>query len=232
MENWRQATPMERAQWERWVNFYEKPVTEAIVKLQTAAVIAADTQTFLTARKLTLSTGPVFTVEDSEATQNALRVYNTIGRIVLGVHSWKYGIRLAQGDLDVLAPPDMPEEQWQGDRLGAIPLIIYAIAVGGLVVAGLWAGSEMLKSSAEKDYTHYKKSILQADKAIMKQPAEVRADWIRRRKDFEKIEQETKETTGVLTEIFGAKGGAMIAAAVAVVVALIAMRFAPKGSES
>lgn len=228
MENLRQATPMERAQWERWANFYESGVTEAIVKLQTAASFAADTQTFLTSHGLTLSTGPVFTLEDSAATQNELRVYNALGRILLGVHAWKYAIRLSAGDLDVLAPPDMPPEQWQGDRLGAVPLIIYAIAVGGLLVAGLWAGSEMLKSSAEKDYTRYKKSILEADKAIMKQPAEVRDDWIRRRKDFEKIEQETKDKTGVLTDIFGARGGALIAAVVAGLILLFTLRIAPK----
>lgn len=233
-QNWRQATPLERSQWERWVNFYEGPVTEAIVKFHTAATIAGDTQTFLDRHGLLLPTGPVFTAEDAQKVQGTLNIYNALGRILTGVHSWKYGIRIAQGDIDVLAPPDMPLEEWQADRiaLGAVPLIIYAIAVGGLLVAGLWAGSEMMKSAAEKDYTKYKTDILKADKAIMKAAPDVRQDWIRRRKDFEQIEQTTKEKTGIITDIFGPKMGAALAAVAAGLLVLFALRITPKGKKS
>jgi hypothetical protein len=227
-DNWRQATPMERAQWQRWVGFYEGSVTKSIVRFHTAATIAGNTQSFLDRHNIALPQGPVFTDDDAKRTQGTLNVYNTIGRILTRVHAWKYGIRIAQGDIDVLAPPDMPPEEWKADQLGAVPIIIYAIAVGGLLVAGLWAGSEMMKASSDKDYTRYKKSILDADKAIMKQPAPVRSDWIRRRKDFEKIEQDTQAKTGILTDIFGAKGAGMLAIAVTGLLVLFALRIAPK----
>lgn len=219
---------MERGQWARWAAFYEGPVTQSIVALQTSAGIAADTQTFLHNHNIILPTGPVFTEQDAQRTAGALKIYNTVGRIMIGVNSAKYGIRLSGGDIDILAPPDMPPEEWQGDRLGAIPLIIYALAVGGVLVAGLWAGSEMMKASADKDATKYKKAILQADKEIMKAAPDVRADWMRRRKDFESQINKTKDETGILVDIFGQRGGALIAIAAVALIALIATRFVKK----
>lgn len=227
----REATPMERAEWKRWVDYYEGPVTQAVVRFHLAATIAGDTQSFLDARGILLRTGPVFTMDDAERTKSLLNAYNSVGRMVQGVNSWKYGIRLTQGDIDVLAPPGLPDEEWQSDvyTLGAIPLIIYALAVGGILVAGLWSGAAMMESSAKKDYTKYKKAILEADKQMMKAAPDVRSAWIQRRKDFEEQEQKTEEKTGILVDIFGTRGGGAIAAVAIGLVALFALRFMPKG---
>lgn len=226
--NWRQATPMERSQWARWVEFYEGPLTRSVIAYHLAAGIAADTQTFLTGHGFTHPV--VFTQQDELKVKSLLNAYNTVGRILIGVHSAKYGIRLEQGDIDVLAPPGMPKEDWQGDlyTLGAVPLIIWAVVVGVTLVGGLWAGSALMQSTADKEFIKYKKSILKADKAMMKKPPDVRRDWIKRRSDFEKEINKTKEDTGLLVNIFGEKGGAAIAAVAIGLIALVAMRFIPK----
>lgn len=229
--NWRQATLMEHAEWSRWVKYFEGPVTKAVVSYYTAAGIAADTQTFLNRHKLSLPTGPIFTIDEETRVKSLLNAYNTIGRIVTGVHSAKYGIRLANGDLDVLAPPDMPKEEYESDlyTLAAVPLIIWAVVAGAVLVGGLWAGSSMMKSSAEKEFQKYKRDILKADRHMMKQPPEIRSDWMRRRKDFEGQIEKAKQETGFIVDIFGSKGGAWITAAVIALLALGATRLVPKG---
>lgn len=226
--NWRQATPMERGQWARWVEFYEGPLTRSVIAYHLAAGIAADTQTFLTGHGFARPV--VFTQTDELKVKSLLNSYNTIGRILVGVHSAKYGIRLTQGDLDVLAPPDMPREEYIDDlhTMGAIPLIIWALATGAILVAGLWAGSSMMKVTADREFVKYKKAVLEADKQMMKQPPDVRKDWISRRKDFEKEINKTKETTGLMVDIFGTKGGAAIAAVAIGLVVLVAMRLFPR----
>jgi len=219
---------MEREQWSKWLAFYEGPVTKAVVHAHTAAKIAGQIQDFLDSKGLTLPTGPVITQEEADKTRSVFTIYNTIGRIMVGVHSGKYGIRIFQGDIDVLAPPDMPKEEYQADQLGAIPLIVWAIVAGGLLVSGLWAGSEMMKANADLEYTKYKNAILKADKAIMKQPPDVRNDWIQRRQNFEAQTEQVKEKTGILVDIFGSKGSAWITAASIALLALFAMRLVPK----
>lgn len=219
---------MERAQWVRWVNFYEGPITKSIISYHLASGIAADTQSFLSNRGLT--TPVVFTADDEKRVQSTLKTYNTIGRLLVGVHAAKYGIRLTSGDIDILAPKELPEDEWAGDvlGLGAVPLVIWALAAGAVLVAGLWAGSAMMKSSADRDFIKYKKAVLQADKQMMKQAPDVRRDWAQRRKDFEKEINKTEQKTGVLVDIFGAKGGAALVAAAVVLLALFASRFIPK----
>lgn len=226
--NWRQATPMERSQWARWVEFYEGPLTRSVIAYHLAAGIAADTQTFLTGHGFTRPV--VFTQQDELKVKSLLNSYNTIGRILIGVHSAKYGIRLSQGDLDVLAPPDMPKEEYIDDlhTMGGVPLIIWAIVVGATLVSGLWAGSEMMKVTADREFTKYKQAVLKADKEMMKKPPDVRKDWIQRRKDFEKEIGRTKEKTGLLVDIFGTKYGGAIAGVAIGLVVLVAMRFMPR----
>lgn len=225
---------MERAQWSKWVDFYEQKVTRSIVAVQLAAGFAADTQTFLDRRGLNLSIGPVFTQDDLERTQTLLNVYNTLGRLMTGVNSSKYGIRLAQGDIDILAPPDMPVEEYRQDKLeafGAIPLIIYAIVVGATLVGGLWATSNIIKSQADRDFTKYKNNLIQADKEMMQKAPDVRAAWIQHRKEMERQENESKKTTGWLIDIFGSKIGGGIAAGALVLIGLLALRFIPRGKK-
>ncbi len=216
---------MERGQWAKWVDYFDGPVTKAVVSYYTAAGIAADTQTFTDSYRLPIP--PVFTSDDEARVRGLLSAYNTVGRLLTGVHSAKYGIRLTQGDVDILAPPDMPAEDWQVDlyTLGAIPLIIYALAAGAVLISGLWAASSMMESSAQKDFTRYQRAILKADKEIMRQPPDVRRDWIKRRGDFERQVNKVQQETGFLVDIFGAKGGTWITIAVVALLALGASKF-------
>lgn len=226
--NWRPVTPMERAQWAKWVKFYEGLVTGSVVRSHLAATIAGETQNFLDSHGFQLPTGPIITKTEADETRELLRIYNTVGRVLTGVHSGKYGMKLFQGDIDVLAPPDMPPEEWKGDQLGVLPIVIYAVIIGATLVGGLWAGSDLMKAKADLEYTKYKTKILEADKAMMAKPPDVRRDWMQRRKDFAKMEEKTKEETGILTNIFGSKGGAWITAAGIALLALVAMRFVPR----
>jgi len=231
-QNWRQATPMERAEYVRWLNFYEGPVTKAVAGANIAAHVAGMTQDFIDKRQIP-GIPPVITMEDADYMRGLLNTYNAVGRIVLGVNAGKYGIKIHQGDIDVLAPPTMPAEEFQDDiiqsmALSGAPLIVWAIVVGVTLVGGLWGGGEMMKASAEKERIKYKRAVLEADKAIMKQPQDVRQDWIQRRRDIEKYEQQEAAKTGILADIFGSKGGAWITAAAIALLALVAMRFVPK----
>ena len=231
--NWREASPLERSAWQKWVDFYTEKVTPAVVGFQLAAGFAADTQTWLSNRGLSISTGPVFTSTDLANVQGTLQVYNALGRIMLGVHSSKYGIDLYKGDIDVKAPPDMPAEEFQQDRLGLviIPIIIYAIAMGAVVVAGIWGWSNGVKHQADRDFTKYKNNLLTADKEMMKQPPAVRNDWIKHRKEMIKQEADSKKDTGWLVKIFGSKIGGGIAAGGVILLALLALRFIPRGKK-
>lgn len=225
----REATPMESSLWFKWVDRFEQTITPAVVRFQLASGFAADTQTWLQARGLGLSGGPIFTQTDLQKVQGTLNTYNALGRIMAAVNSGKYGINVYKGDIDVMAPLSMPKEQWEQDRLGAA-FIIYALAVGGLVAAGMWAWSAIVGNEADKEHAKYKRELLQADKEMMKKPAPVRKEWIQFREKLQQQEAETKKQTGVLVDIFGSKIGGGIAIGGAVLLGLLALRFLPRGN--
>jgi hypothetical protein len=226
--NIRDATPLERSNWERWVNYYEGPVTTAVVGFNLVTTVAARAQTVLDKHGIVLPIGPLFTVKDADTVNDTLNRYNILGRLILGVHAQSYGIRLDKGDMDILVDPALPSEAFEQDvypalTLSAIPLIILAIVYGTILVAGIWGVTKVLEQVAERDKRRHRERLIQADAAVMKMAPAIRADWLKLRQYATAQEQKIKKETGVMSKVFGEDIGANIGLGVLILLGIMVL---------
>jgi len=212
MSDWRQANDLEAGLFDKAQRLINGDLRKAIVYYQAYASAAASLQTFADQRNLVLQAGPVFTLQESQEVQNTMQRHNQLTRLCSGVTLGKYGVRLSTGDLDVVAPPELPTESWQADQiqLGAAP-IIWAIAIGAILVVGIWGYATALKAWSETKTTELRDKLIAADKLMLANPdPAIRSAWQERRRQEEKSNQELYGKTGFLVDVFGTKGTQVI----------------------
>lgn len=225
----RPATPLERQNYQQWLDYYEGPLTTAIIRYKVVSNVATRAQHILNTHNI--ARPPIITYEDQLAAIDAINKYNTLGRILLGINSNKYGIRFAKGDIDAMAPPDMPLEDWQGDKyptLGAIPVMLLVIVAGGLLVAGLYSASQVIEAKAKQDTARYQAELKKLDAQMMKTAGPVRADWMKLRQYAQNEKTKTKKQDGILVSIFGEEATGKIGGALAILLGIFLLPYALK----
>lgn len=218
----RPANDIEIEAWERFKAYYETILTPIVKRSKQAAEIAYQGQQTVNAQKIN---GFIFDSQSQAAIDSVLNRYNLIGRYVMAVESGRYFIRLQNSDIDILASPKMDAAEYQADlwpSFGIAPLI-YVLAVGAVLVGGLWAVAKILESDAKKEEEANEARLIDADKEMMKQPdAAVRQAWV----DYRKTMQAAVTEPGLLAKFFGTQAAGSIGGAVAAAVLLIGLGLA------
>lgn len=140
-----------------------------------------------------------------------LNQYNTLGRIFVNLDGRRYGLRpTATGDFDIIAPATMNAAEYQTDIYPlAGPLLV--LVVGAVIVAGVMLAIRTLDYNAQSQQAEFRKSILDADLAMAKQPAKVRAaygDWKTKNIDLIKAANAAPQGAGILDRLLGGISGA------------------------
>jgi len=193
----RPANNVELGLWESWKLTF-KNLEPLILKQKIICEIAARAQSLMDSQRYTAF---LWTPADQQSIDTQLARINALSRAMVGVESGKYFIRLRDGDLDLLADPAMPREQWQADvyaDLGVAP-IIWVLAVGGLIVGSIFAASAVLKSFAEKQSAEIERRLIEIDREMARAPESQRAAW----QQFKKENRPPAQEAGVLAKIFG-----------------------------
>lgn len=221
-ENSRPATDSEARAFAAWLDYWNNTAMRAIAELSTYGQTALRLEQWraVAGVKLSPAAAPLITGDEIELIKRLTINANTISRIGSAVVSWKYGIRPAAGnDFDIIAPAGTPAEQLETDTLGVIPFI-YVIAIGALIVAGIWATSRSFESAAKKQTAILSEKILAADREMLasSDPA-LRAAWLEHKRIEQAQIEATNKQTGFLTDVFGSKGGSIIT--IAIVAAIV-----------
>ena len=220
-EGARPATPIEVAEWERFKTYYNNVLSKAVLRANTTAEIANQAQAVIDKHGIP---GFIFDQKSLADSLDLLNRFNIIGRYIAAVESGKYGIRLANGDIDILASPAMEQSEYEADMyptMGIAP-IIWALGIGVVLVAGLFGVSSLLDSQAEKQEELNKSRLMEADKEMMKQPNAVRNDWIA----MKKAAAPAAKQAGILAKFLGTEGASAIGAGAGIGLALLAAAFA------
>jgi hypothetical protein len=209
--NARQATPLELNEWERYKTYYSTVFVPTIKRAKTAAEIANQAQAVIDKYKIG---GFVFDTKDLARTTELLNRANILGRYLTAVESGKYALRLADGDIDILAPLEMPAAEYETDRypsgaLGVWP-IVWVLAVGTILIAGLWLVSNALENDARKMEAENEERLIAANLEMTKQPEDVRRDWAAM---LATMKTPAKEV-GIFAKLFGSETASQIGGAI------------------
>ena len=150
----REANSHELARWTAFKKYFDTTVTPSVNRAVLVATFAADSQTEL--EKIGSPTD-LFNAVKHDRVMTLIDRYNRLSRIVVGVETQKYGIRVAGDKIDVLAPSDTKKETiqddiWQGFGIGPAILII---PIGIMIVAAIWGAAETIESSARLIEAHH-----------------------------------------------------------------------------
>jgi len=195
----REATPLEVAAWDEYKSYYDRVLAPAVLRAKTAAEIANEAQRVVDKHNIK---GLVFDSADMARIGNLLNRANILGRYISAVEAGKYGIRLSNGDIDIMAPSDMPADEYAADLYPAglgIAVIIWVIVAGVLIGGALWLVSKILKDQANKIQKENEQRLIAADIEMMKQPDPARRDWI----DMKKATKPAAKEAGILAKFFG-----------------------------
>lgn len=220
----RAATPLEVAEWEKFKRYYNTVLSKAVLRAKTAAEIANQGQAVVDKYGLP---GFIYDSKSLAHTQDLLNRFNIIGRYITGVESGKYAIRIKGGDIDILAPSSMSVAEYEADiypaiGLGVIPVIVWVLGVGTVLVGGIWAVSKIMESVAENQEATNTGRFIDADKEMIKLPDNIRNAWI----DFRKKMAPVAKQVGILEEIFGSEAVGKIAGGLGLGLLLILGAFA------
>lgn len=203
----RPATPMEIAEWERFKRYYQTVLSKSVIHSKVTAEIANQAQLVVDQAGFP---GFIFDAKSLADTQNLLTRYNMIGRYIAGVESGKYGINLKDGDIQIIAPASMPQSELETDLypsegFGVAP-IIWALAIGVTLIAGIWGASDVIDSVAKRQAEIHKDRLMQADREMAKQPADVRQAW----QEMKKSSAPAAREVGILEKFFGTEAAGKI----------------------
>lgn len=217
----RPANQIESEAWESFKRYYETILTPAVKRAKQAAEIAYQGQQTISQQNVP---GFVFDTQSQAAIDSVLNRYNMIGRYILDIESGRYFIRLQNGDIDILASQKMAFEDYQVDMwpsLGVAP-ILWALAVGVVLVGSLWAVSKALEAEAKKEEERNEARLIEADREMLKQPEPVRKAWI----DYRQKMQAAVTEPGLLSKFFGTQAATTIGGAIAAAVLLVGLGLA------
>ena len=175
----RQATTSELAAFEAWSAQFNDRVAPDIQSAIASSEICSLVQQWGNRAGLPLTT---WTPTDQTEIDRLIDYGNRLSRIRAGIYSGKYFLQFTNGDMGVAAPPTMPSDQYDPDAFpveafGVIPIVVWVIVGGAILVGSLWGASEILKGEANRIQAKNQAVIIQADKQIAATDPATRAAW-------------------------------------------------------
>lgn len=162
----------------------------------------------------------IFSSADNTHIQKLVDAYNRVDRANGKVEAGTYGLKFDAGKMDIIAPVEMPLEEYQADMVtgfGVHPLI-WVAAIGAVIVGAILGTAHLIDTYAKNTTANTKQKIVESVKEISELSPEMQAA-------LAKLLEENRdrlEEAGLLDQLLGTGTGGMIAAAVAIGIVLYA----------
>jgi len=178
----RPATPQEETFWNEFLREYDK-LTQSTKAFMSTVQVAADLQTQAYNKKLPLI---IFDNLDQASVESLLARYNTIGRLIAGCDQRKYWADFSKGDVAIVAPPGMAEEEYTQDiypgaiepELGLAPLVVIGL-IGVALITGALTTVKILDYKIRAKDKEFQEKVLEADIDALKLPKPQQTMWLK-----------------------------------------------------
>lgn len=213
-------TQTERLVWDKFIKFYKR-TTKNVWALLATAEVAATFQSWADTNKVPAS---FWAQSDQQYLDALLNRYNTIGRLISGCETHKYWATFYKGDVTIVAPPGMPVEQYEADRypgtitpeVGNLGVLWVPIVIGVALIVGCIVADQSIDYAAKSKDHEFRRSVLDADINMMRQPPNIRESWIKMKKSSSDLitrankEHESSWFGSLLPGLSGAAGAVVV----------------------
>lgn len=206
------------ANWTAYSWAWDNKISKNVHKYILTAEIARDFQTWLDTHGVMFPT--VWTSQDQTNANKIIDVFNRIDRANDKVEQGVYGLKFTEWKLDIIAPLDMPQEEYQSDIVTGFGLhpLIWVGVIGAVVVGSIVATSHLLDSIAKNETAKTSTKIVESAKEIANMSPEMQAALAR----LIEANKEKLQQAGLLDKLLGGGSGLMIAGAIAIGVIIYA----------
>lgn len=206
------------AQWDSYSQLWEGTVRPHVQRAILMSEIARDFQAWLDLHGVMFPT--VFSSADNTHIQKLVDAYNRIDRANGKTEAGTYGLKFTPGKIDIIAPVEMPLEEYQADMVtgfGFHPLL-WVAAIGAVVVGAIFGTAHLIDTYAKSTTANTKQKIVESVKEISEMSPQMQAALAKLLED----NRDRLEEAGLLDQLLGTGSGALIAAAVGIGIVLFA----------
>ena len=203
--------------WSKYLFNWENVVRPKIKRAKVLSEIAASLQNWVDLHGFLFLN--IFSKEDRRIIDKLLDDYNRIDNSNSTVLDGVYGLKFEGSEIDIIAPLDMPSEEYIDDQItfGIGPLIWVGI-LGVVIIGSLFGVSTIMSNRPAVIEAKMKRNLVAAHKEIMDSSPEIVALYSKLLDD----NKEQLEEAGLLGDLLGVGSGKLIAAAIGIGVLLFA----------
>jgi hypothetical protein len=203
-----QATPRQVSKFLRAKRHIDGPVAKSVEKTIILSNFAKKVQVFSDNHDLGFE---IWNDKQTDDIKKLTDNYNRLSRVMSKVELGTYGVRFVGDDFDVMAPPNITDDELAIDRWQGFGLVLTVIVIGALVVGAIWGTSEIVKNYADGKATDLKGRLMEINREMALKSDTPLIDW---KKLLEQNKPELKKA-GWFDKIFGTGSATMAIMAVA-----------------
>jgi hypothetical protein len=211
-----EATPRQISKFLRAKRHIDGPVKKAVRRAITISNFAKKVQAWSDSN----DQGFQIWNDQQDADIEHLRdAYNRLTRVMAKVEIGKYGVRFVGNDFDIMAPPNITDDELALDKWQGFGLVVTIIVIGALVVSAIWGTSEIVRHYSDTKKTETAARIAEIDREMALRSGQPVTSWKQLK---EQNKPELKEA-GLFDKIFGSGSATtmMIVAGAAVVISIL-----------
>ncbi len=211
-----EITEQQLAKWNTFKSGWISRVRPAVQKTLLTAEVARDFQAWLDMHGVLFPT--VFNQADSQKITDLIDKFNRCERAIAKVEEGVYGLKFYDGKIDIIAPTDMPAEEYSNDVVTFEGALIWVGVIGVVVVSAIIATSLLIETIAGDERIRLAEKMLDAADEINDMSPEMQAAF----KELVEENEEKLKEAGILDKLLGGGSGMLIAGAIAAGILLFA----------
>lgn len=211
-----QPTPQQLANWNAAKNYFANQTSGKVERLILVAEIARDFQAWCDVHGVMFPT--VFSAQDNIKVKEIVDTYNKILRAIDKVEQGVYGLNFVNDKIDVVAPFEMPQEEYQTDMVVGFGNPLIWLGAGALVIGGILAVAHLVRSFSETETSRLTSKIIDSAEEISEMSPELKTALAKLVSD----NKDKLDKAGLLDKILGENSGFIIAGAIAAGILLFA----------
>lgn len=211
-----EATPQQVSKFLRAKRHIDGPVQKAVRRAITISKFAKKVQNWSDSNSQGFA---VWNAKQDEDIKHLTESYNRLARVMAKVEIGKYGVRFEGDDFDIMAPPNITDDELAIDRWQGFGLVLTVIIVGALVVSAIWGTSEIVRHYSDGKETDLRARLSEIDREMSLKGGQALSSWKQLK---EQNKPELKEA-GLFDKIFGSGSATtmMIVAGAAVLISIL-----------
>lgn len=203
-----QATPQQVSKFLRAKRHIEGPVAKSVEKTIVLSNFAKKVQVFSDNHGLGFE---IWNDKQTDDIKKLTENFNRLSRVMAKVELGTYGVRFVGDDIDIMAPPNITDDELAIDRWQGFGLVLTVIVIGALVVSAIWGTSEIVRHYSDGKANDLKRRLIEINREMALKSDTPLIEW---KKLLEQNKPELKEA-GWFDKIFGSGSATMAILAVA-----------------